>query len=102
METRDGSRDVTATPADVSDRHHRSNGRGVVCLRWQNALQHRQRSAVHSEANLLRLEQFYLPSQASKRPRSSAAAKRGRGSVPTGSKRRLEEKKMVATWRTRY
>ena len=35
METRDGPRDVTATPADVSDRHHRSNGRGVVCLRWQ-------------------------------------------------------------------
>ena len=31
METRDGSRDVTATLADVSDRHHRSNGRGVVC-----------------------------------------------------------------------
>ena len=68
MATRDRMRDVIATPADMPDRHHRSNGRGVVCLRWQNALQYRQRSAVHSEANLLRLEQLYLPSQASKRP----------------------------------
>ena len=83
METRDGPRDVTATPADMSDRHHRSNGRGVVCLRWQNALQHRQCSAVHSEVNPLHPVQRNFVDPTSERPRSSAAAKRGRGSVPT-------------------
>ena len=53
MATRERSRDVTATPADVSDRHHRSNGRGVVRPQWRNALHHRQRSAVHSRVNPL-------------------------------------------------
>ena len=86
MAARDGPRDVTATPADVSDRHHLSNGRGVVCPRWKNALQHRQRSVVHSGANPLHPVQRNFVDPTSKRPGTCIAAQRSQTSVLTWPK----------------
>ena len=100
METHDGPRDVTATPADVSDRDHRSNGRGVVCLHWQNALKHRQCSAVHSGVNPLHPIQRNFIDPTSKRPETCAAAKWGSRNVPTCPKWRKEIEGTVATWKT--
>ena len=80
------------------DRHHWSNGRGLVCPRWQkNPFQHHQCSAVHSGARLLRPMQSRIYIPASKRPRSSAAAKWGRGSVLTRSKRIFECRRTVVS-----
>ena len=78
-----GPRDVTATPANVSDRHHRSNVRGVVCPRWQNALQHRQCSAVHSRVNPLHPVQRNFVDLTSKRLGTCVATQRSQTSVLT-------------------
>ena len=85
MEKRDGPRDVTATPADVSDRHHRSNGHGVVCLHWQNALQHRQCSAVHSGVNPLHPVQRNFADPTSKCLGTCATAKWRSRNTPDAS-----------------
>ena len=99
MATRDRPFDVTTAPADVSKRVMEA----VWCGHTRKS-RYSTASAVLCTlgGSSLHPEQFCLYIQASKRPRSSATAKRGRGSVPTGSKRRLEERKTVATWRTRY
>ena len=75
MEAREGLRDVIAMLADVSDRYHRSNGRGVVCPHWQNALQHRQCSAMHFRVNPLHPVRRNIVDPTSERPGASGSVR---------------------------
>ena len=97
---RDGDARSTSW-CDVSGHHHRSNGRGVVCPRWQNALQHRQCSAVHSGVNPLHPVQRNFVDPTLERPRTCATAKWRPRSVPTRPKWGKEMEGIVTTWRTR-
>ena len=102
MATCDRPDDVTSEPADVVDRHHGSEGRGLACRQLQITSQHQQ----HRQCSIARLERHpihrsnFLPS--SNCPRSSTAAQRALGSVLTRPKKKIESKEDVITWRTRY